>query len=361
MSSFCRLYLFLILCSAVLFTSCGYSGTNNASKKEKKETKTQAVEVVKPEKRSFHAEILITGTAQPNQMVLVYAMESGILKKISKDIGDKVRKGELIAVLENPELIQTKMKLQAEHSVKKASYDRLKSIFDETPALTTIQSLETAEGEYLASKANLDAVKSRLNFLTIKAPFSGTITNRFVDLGALIQNGLTESNPQAIVEIQEVNPIRLTLAVPESDAVSLSKGQEVEVVFPELSGNIYKSTISRLSHVLDEKSKTMQVEIDMKNTKGEILTGMYAKVFLQIESKENILSLPVSSKIRYKNEDYILVVEKKKVKRVLLKMGLSDKYYFEVLNTEINDETIVVLKGKGLVSPGQEVNPIMNK
>lgn len=357
---FDRLHIFFM---SLIFCSCIVSCTNNSEEKKNAKEKTvlkiQTVEVVKAQNRSFTSEVLITGTAQPNQKVQIYSMESGMLSLIKKDIGDRVTKGEILAILDNPELFQYEIKLSAEYDVKKTNYDRLKNIFDETPALTTIQQVENAEGEYLAAKANLAAMKSRLSFLNITAPFSGIITNRYVDVGALIQSGLSHKNTTAIVEIQEINPIRLSLMVPESDAVAIKKGTAVEYVFPELSDEHYKSKVSRLSKVLDEKSKTMQVEIDVQNKGGNILPGMYAKVYVQLDSKEGRLSLPVSSKIRYKNEDYVLVVENEKVKRIPVKIGLSDNSFFEVLNSQISESTLIIHKGKGLVNEGQIVKTIL--
>ena len=321
--------------------------------------KIQNVEIVHPQNRSFTAEVLITGTARPNQMVTLYAMESGVLSQIKKDIGDKVTKDETIAILENPELLQNQIKLNAEFQSKKSIYERLHSVYEKTPALTNIQTVEVAEADYRVAQAKLDALNSRIGFLTVKAPFTGTITARFVDNGSLLQSGLKQNKPQALVEIQQTNPIRLTLAVPESDAVAIKKGTEVQVTFPELSGEMYSAKISRTSGALDPMSGTMHVEIDLDNAGGKILSGMYAKVLLQIHSRENILSLPILSKIRFQNEDYVFVVEDRKINRVPIKIGLSDKDYFELLNDEITRETQVVINGKGLVNPGQVVNPVL--
>jgi len=337
----------------------------NNQEKETEQTSTndkiQKVEVVKPKQRSFTAEVSITGTARPNQIVTLYAMESGMLMQMRKDIGDKVRQGETIAVLGNPELQQQQIKWQAETKAKKANYDRLNSVYEKTPALTNIQMVENAEAEYLSAKANLDAVNNRIGFLTIKAPFSGTITKRFVDKGAMIQSGLSQSNAQALFELQEINPIRLTIPVPESDAVGIQKGMEVEVILPELSGNSLMAKVSRTSNVLDPMSKTMQVEIDLPNPDGKILSGMYAKVLLQINSRENILSLPMIAKVSHKNEDYVLAVVDGIVKRLPVKIGLSNQDYFEVLNDEITAETHVIVQGKSLVKPEQIVEPILKQ
>ena len=349
------IYLILI---GFLFSACKKENQEQNHSDPKTDT-AQTVAVALPKNRSFTASVLITGTAKPNQVVTIYAMESGVLSRISKDIGDKVSKGETIAVLKNPVLMQEQIKLRAEFQAKKTTYNRLKSVFEKTPALTPIQLVENAQADYLVSKASLNAIENKLSFLTIKAPFSGIISKRFVDNGAMLQNGLTESNPRAIVELQEVDHIRISVPVPESDAVAIKNGMAVAVSFPELSGEIYKAKISRTSGALDSGSGTMQVEIDIDNSKGKIITGMYAKVLLQLQSRETVLSLPLTAKVNYKNEVYVLVVENNVVKRMAVKIGLSDTEYFEVLNAEITRKTPVIINGKGLVKEGQNVRPIL--
>ena len=144
--------------------------------------KIQAVEVVKPTLRSFKAEILITGTAMPNQKVMLHAMESGYLKRILKDIGDNVRQGDLIAVLENPSIaqllsdaqadlqvghaelltIQSEMvAAQADFKAKDALSKRLNEVYEKTPQLTPISEVEKAEGDALVAKAAIEITKAR--------------------------------------------------------------------------------------------------------------------------------------------------------------------------------------------------------
>ena len=207
--------------------------------------------------------------------------------------------------------------------------------------------------------AELGAVEDRQGFLKVKAPFKGTITKRFVDIGALVQSGLTEDNPQGIVEIQEVDPIRVRIPLPEADAVAVTKGMEVLVTFPELPGDPYKVVVTRMAGALDFASKTMQIEIDIPNSDGKIKTGMYAKAVMQIISRENVLSLPVTAQFLYQDEPFVFVVKNNKVERIPLRKGLSNKDFFEVLNSVIDAESLVITQGKGLVKHGQVVDPIL--
>ncbi|MFT7614691.1 MAG: RND family efflux transporter MFP subunit [Parvicellaceae bacterium] len=320
----------------------------------------QSVEVVKLEQRSFVAELLISGTAKPNQQVIVYAMESGYVKSIKKEIGDQVKKGELIAVLSNPEVARLYEQKKVQMDVNKSTYERLKSTYDKTPSITPKQILEEAEANYLKLKAEVGAVSDRLGFLSIRAPFAGVITKKLVDNGALVQSGLTENNPQGIVEIQETSIIRLTMPLPESDVASVKPGMNTTVLFPELPGESFNAVVSRTAGALDPASKTMQVEIDLDNAEGLIKPGMYARIKMQVSSQKGVLSLPVTAQWIYQNQPFILVVNNNIVERIPLRKGLANKDYFEVLNGELAAESLIITQGKGLVRPGQEVKPVLS-
>lgn len=330
-----------------------------ASEAEVADTKTQIVEVVNPVYRNFVGEIQITGTAMPNKIVLVHAMESGYLKEIHKDIGDYVSPGEVIAVLSNPELTRMSDKLVAQFEAKRATYERLKESYKNTPDLTPRQLLDESKAAYLAASAEVSAIQDRRGFLRVKAPFAGTITQRFVDRGALIQSGMTNANASAIVELQQLDPIRLTIPLPEADASNISNEMEVVVGFPELPGASYKAKISRTSGALDFASKTMQVEVDLANTDGKIKSGMYAKVVIPLTSRDSVLSLPVTAQLIFQDEPFLLVVNNNVVERIPLRKGLANKDFFEVLNGNINLSSEVIIQGKSLVKAGQSVEAII--
>lgn len=356
-------YIVVGLLAASLFISSCSRGQQDESGSTtdavSENNKIQSVEVVKPQKRSFIAEILITGTARPNQKVTLYAMESGYVRNIFMDIGDMVSKGEVVAELANPELVRQYEQKKAQLKAKKSIYERLKSIHEKTPAITPLQLVENAEAEYFSVNASLNAIKDRMNFLSVKAPFTGRITKRLVDHGALVQSGLTEDNPQGIVELQEIRLIRLTIPLPESDVTAIEKGMDVTVTFPELPGESFQVKVSRTAGALDPASKTMQVEIDIDNPNGFIKPGMYAKVLMQISRRDSVLSLPVTAQWIFQNMPFVLIVKDGKVERVPLRKGLSNKDYFEVLNPEITESALVIVQGKGLVQPGQIVKPVL--
>jgi RND family efflux transporter MFP subunit len=319
------------------------------------------VEVVNPQQRSFTAEVNLVGTSRPNQVVQLHAMESGFVKKLYKDIGDAVREGEVIAQLENPELLRLYQKQKALLEAKKSIYNRLHGIAEKTPALTTMAQVETAKADYESALAEYNSIADRISFLKVRSPFSGIITKRLVDKGNLVQSGI--SNPQAtpLVEVMELQTIRLSVALPETDVSGVDVGTKATVLFPELTGETFEAQISRISRALNERAKTMQIEIDIPNKDHRIKPGMYARVSIRLSSRDQALSVPNTALVVHQNDFFVYVVENGVVQRVPVRKGLSNKDYFEILDAGITDASQVVVRGKNQIQPGMNVQPILTQ
>ncbi len=393
----------LLMFFVVVIFSCKQNENNSSSSESAMKTKIQNVGVVHPEERNFTSDISIIGTALPNQMVHVHAMESGYISSINRDIGDYVTKGSVIAQLSNPELSSQyiesqarakslsaslnkskaeKTKWNAMLASKKSIYERLNNTYKNAPNIVLISDVENARAEYESARANLSAAEAaiavataeydaakaverafagRIGMLRIRAPFTGLITKRYMDNGATVQSGLNESNSVPIVDMQDISTIRLTLQVPESDAATINIGNEVVIDFPELPGDKKQATISRTSNTLDPESKSMQVEIDIENPDFLIKPGMYAKVSLEAQNRNGILSLPVEAKKLINDVAHILIVRNDVVEEVALRQGLVGRNYFEILNSDIDKNTQVIIQGKNLVKAGQAVEALLIK
>lgn len=363
--------------------------------------KLPSVEVVNPSSRSFNSDIVITGSIKADQSVVLHAMEQGFLKSISVDIGDKVTKGQTLARLSNPMLgyelkmaevkvkeaqakfktAEAKLKLNdTDASIKQGIFDRIKAVYDQSKGLTTLTELdnaqrdaEMAKAQQIAAIAELDmfkaeisaaesmksAIAERQNMLSIKAPFSGVITGRFVDPGAMVQNALASNNAMPIVSIEAVSPIRLSLPLPESDIAGIKVGDEVAIEFPNLSSANTSAKISRIAKSLDAASKTMEVQVDLPNKGGEIKAGMYAKAMIKRASSKNSLSLPHATILMRKDAPFVMLVKDDKVEEIALHKGISGKDYFEVLNSNISKDSRVITKGKSSVKSGERVKAIL--
>lgn len=308
-----------------------------------------------PQVHSFNAALQLAGTARPNQTVKLYAMTGGFLQTLHSDIGDFVKQGQTLAVLVNPELHSSKAKLGAELQGKKSIYVRLKSIYERTPQLTTITDVEKAKAEYQSIKAQLDGVMLQIGFLTVKAPFSGVITRRYADKGAVIQSGMNNANTLPVFELQDIQTIRVQVDVPETNVSLIDNKSRADITFPELPKAHYSATISRLAYGLDAATKTMRVEIDIANDDFKLRSGMYAKVEVKNSRQLNVLAVPNEAIGNIKGQSFVYVVNNGTVKKVEVKTGLRDEHSTELLNSSIKEADTIVVQGKELVSDGASV------
>ncbi len=339
----------------VLLTSCGRNKETGQQAKQVSRN-VPAVLVTNPQTHPFSASLQITGTAKPNQSVKLYAMISGYLRQLKADIGTFVKEGQVLAVLENPELLRDKERIEAELKGKQSVYERLKSIYGKTPQLTTIAEVERTEAAYKIARAQLSAVLLQISYLNVKAPFSGVITDRFVDKGAVIQNGLNNNNSTPLFELQDLQPIRLQVEVPETDVILIDRTTKADISFPELPGAKYRATVSRIAYGLNEHTKTMKIEIDIPNTDVKIRPGMYARLEMRSSGHKDVLSVPNEAIGNSKGQSFVYVVVENKVKKINVRTGIRDDKYSELLDAAVKATDKVVVQGKELISDGASVN-----
>lgn len=337
----------------MLLSSCGNANEEKQINAEIRNVPT--VLVANPEQHQFNASLQISGTAKPNQQVKLFAMVSGMLGELSTDIGDFVKEGQVLATLENPDLVQQKAKAEADLNGKRSIYERLKNVYEKTPQLTTISEVEKAQAEYESARAILNGLISQVGFLQVKAPFSGIIVNRSFDKGATIQSGLNNSNAIPLFELQDLQPIRLQIEVPESDAVLVNKGTKTEINFPELPNGKFTAIVTRIAYGLNETTKTMKIEIDLPNTDLKIRPGMYAKVDVTRSGHKDALSIPNEAIGNIKGQSFVYIIRNGKAKKVEIKTGIRDDRFTELLTTEITLADKIVVQGKEFCSDGATV------
>ncbi len=351
--SLALLIIILIIAVIVYLKGCGGEDRKEQTKIEARNIPT--VLVALSQQHQFNTSVQITGIAKPNQSVKLYAMTSGFLQQLKADIGDFVKDGQTLAVLDNPELFRDKEKIEADLKAKKSIYERLKSIYDKTPQLTTIAEVEKAEAGYQTTNAQLNGLLLQIGYLNVKAPFSGVITNRYVDKGAVIQSGLSNSNAAALFEIQDLQPIRLEVDIPETDAELIDKNTKADITFPELPNTKYTASVSRVAYGLNEETKTMKIQIDLPNKDLKIRPGMYATLQIKMSGHKDVRSVPNEAIGNIKGQSFVYVVENKTVKKVNVETGIRDEKFTELLNAPIKEADSIVVQGKDLISDGATV------
>jgi RND family efflux transporter MFP subunit len=227
---------------------------------------------------SAKAAAIITLPAQikPYQEAILTAKVAGYLKALPVDKGDSVKAGDLIADIEVPELLADRAQFAAQVEVARVDNDRMQRAIKTAPDLVTPETVDEARGKLAVAEAQLERVNTLLRYARITAPFSGTITARYVDPGAFIPVPTSsDQKGAAIVTLMDFSRIRVQIPVPEDEAASVVAGTPVSFTVESLPGRAFRAPITRVSYALDQGTKTMLAEIDMENPGGVLRPGMY--------------------------------------------------------------------------------------
>ena len=220
------------------------------------------------------------------QEAVLTAKVAGYLKRLPVDKGDRVKAGQLIADIEVPELLADRAQYKAQADVARADFDRTQQANKSAPDLITPQTLDQARGKWQVAEAQLSRVDTLLRYARITAPFSGTITARYVDPGAFIPvPSASDQKSAAIVALMDFSKLRVEIPVPEDMAAQVVKGTSASFTVQGVPGKTFRATVTRVSFALDQASKTMLAEIEMPNPDEALRPGMYATVQLSPRAK----------------------------------------------------------------------------
>lgn len=274
-----------------------------------KETETLAtitVGVIHPKVEPPQQELILPSTLQAYIESPIYARTNGYLLKWYKDIGSRVQKGERLADIETPEIDQELQQARAARDQSAAQVEIAKTSakrWENLQKMDAVAQQETDErtNAYAQAQANLAAATANVrrleeleSFKHIFAPFSGVLTRRNVDIGALINAGNTGNNQQ-LFNISRIDPIRVYVNVPEIYAPSVRPGVRAAIEIPSLNGQKFYGNVVRNAEAIDPGTRTLLTETDVPNPKGELLPGAYAQVHFDLSIRTDRLSVPVNA------------------------------------------------------------------
>ena len=341
------------------------------------------VETAHPARKTVYRKLDLPGDLIPNQQVTLYSRVQGYLETISVDRGSFVKKGDVLVRISVPELekelagekadLETFAPSAARDKAKldwtEAIWKRLDDTWKKTPDLVTRDLLDDARGRYETAKAELDLTRSRepgmratvertqamIDFATIRAPFDGVVTERWVDPGDLIQPATTR-----MLHLMEMDPLRIRIWVPESDVPFVRGDSLAKIAFDELAGKLFEARVSRESWALNRSTKTLAVEIDLKNPDRRVRPGMFAHVTIELDAHPDALVLPASALVSVKKKAFVFVVEQGIARKTPVKVGADDGIEFEVVDG-VKPEDEVIITGKNLVSGGEPVRSTLKR
>ena len=355
------------------------------------------VGVTRVEKKSLGRQLTLSSELVPFQEIDVYAKESGYIKDLKVDYGTHVKAGQVMAVLEIPELeaqLQVDLaeiknasnqvtraehelsRYQAQYKALHLEYTRLSGVFESQPGLVAQQEVDDAQGKDLAASSQVDAAQAALeaaqsqlaaskaklvhdqslfDYSRITAPFSGVVTERYANLGTLMQAG-TGSSTQAmpLVRLSQDDLFRLVIPVPEAYVRYIKIGDPVSVRVPSLNRS-FPGKVARFSVDVRSDTRTMHTEVDVPNPQRLLVPGLYAEADLQLDRKENIASVPIQALSHAGGRTSVFIVGANgTLEQRPVEIGLQTSSDAEVVSGLNEGEQVVVSDRSGL-KPGEKV------
>ena len=289
---------------------------------------------MKPIRRDVVQTLRLPATISPYYQTTLYAKVSGYLKSIAVDKGDVVKAGQILAVIDDPELRERYHQAQSEYEIKKITYERLANVRKENPDVIAKQDVDVAEANYQGAKHALDQLASMLDYTKVRAPYNGTVTARFVDPGALIQ-AATSSATQAVplFTIMDISTLRFYINVPQEDAPLVKKGTPVTI---------------------DPGTRSLLAEIDLPNPGHDLAPGMFAEVVVELRRHPDALVVPPAALVSEGSSKFVFTVEQGVARRIPVATGIDDGLWVEITSGLTGAEDVVVT-GKARLSDGVQV------
>lgn len=324
-----------------------------------------AVSVAQPKLGAPQEELILPGNIQPYIDAPIYARTSGYLKRWYVDIGGRVKDGQLLAEIETPELDQQLQQSQAELATAKANFDLAQTTAARYESLlksdsVAKQDVDNAEGDAHAKKAMVDSATDNVkrleqlqSFEKVYAPFDGVLTARNTDIGQLIGSG-SGSGAKELFHVAAIHTMRVYVNVPQRYSPSTVPGVAAYVTMPQYPGQSFPGKLVRTSDAIDQASRTLLVEVDVANPKGDILPGAYSEVHFKLPTPSSTVVIPVTSMIFRSEGLRVAVVRNSHAVMIPITLGRDFGTAVEVVSGIDGSEKVIINPPDSLVD-GQEI------
>jgi RND family efflux transporter MFP subunit len=325
------------------------------------------VQVIQPKRGSTAQEIILPGNIQAFIDAPIYARTNGYLRSWTSDIGARVKKGQLLAEIETPEVDQQLLQARADLNTAQANENLSQITFNRFEGLKNTDSVSTqdvdnAAGDYAAKKAIVDSARSNVNrledlqsFEKIYAPFDGVITARNTDVGQLIDSGSSGGVAKELFHIAAIRTLRVYINVPQQYSVAAKPGIVADLSLAQFPGRTFQGKLVRTANAIDLATRTLLVEVDVDNATGELLPGAFAEVHLKLPTEIPSYILPVNALIfRAQGLQIATVDNGNRAKLVTIVLGRDFGATVEVVSGLTDADKVIVSPPDSLVD-GEQV------
>jgi RND family efflux transporter MFP subunit len=344
-----------------------YSGISARSaadatlKRATEEAAVAVVNVVSPNPSAPTQEIVLPGTTQAFTDAPIFARTNGYVKSWCFDIGAHVKKGQLLAEIETPEIDQQLEQARADLETAKANLRQAQITADRWQALLKTDSVSRQETDQAvstlsATKATVDSNAANVRrleqlqgFQKIYAPFDGVITARNVDIGVLVDAGVN-TQPRELFHMTAIHTLRVFVAVPEVYSRAARPGAPATLTLDEYPGRPFRGTLVRNSNAIDLASRTLLVEVDVDNPAGELLPGAYAFVHLKLPKEIRSVTVPANTLLFRAEGLQVAIVRNDQAQLVPVTIGRDYGATVEILSGLQSTDRVIVAPGDSLTS-----------
>jgi membrane fusion protein, multidrug efflux system len=360
-----KFYLFGIAVIACAFVAVGYFHLSRSqSVAVAREARGAAVdrgprvEVVAASQGPSERTVTMLADVRANSQAIMYAKVSGYMKQVLADRGDRVQEGQIIAVIESPEIDQQYFAAVTDLEHKRRNLARSQELF--TKGNTTQVAMLQFETDARVAEANVKGLETMKGYQTLRAPFAGRVTARYVDPGTLITNAQTNFvSALPIMTISDDSRLRVYCYVQQQDVPFVNVGDVADVIDASNPQRRMKAKISRMTGELETRTRTMQIEINIDNTEGFLVAGSFANVTLHIPIK-SYPQIPVSGLLVKGTDSYVAMVENDTLRWKPIRVATTDGNTVTVAEgLRQGDRIAVNLPDE--VTDGARVQPILKK
>jgi RND family efflux transporter MFP subunit len=324
--------------------------------------------VVQPKRGAPSQEIILPGNIQAFVDAPIYARTNGYLKRWYFDIGSHVKQGQLLAEIESPEVDQQLSQAQADLGTATANLqlsqitanrysDLIKQdAVSQQETDNAVSDLASRNTVVKSAQANVDRLKQLVSFEKVYVPFDGVVTARNTDIGQLIDSGAAGGQTRSLFQIAAVNKLRVFISVPQIYSQAATPGLTADLTFAEFPGRRFQGKLVRTAKAIDPMARTLNVEVDVDNAKGELFPGAYTEVHLKLKESIPTLTIPVSA-LLFRQEGLRVAVAKSDNTAELLPVTLGRDFGdFAEITTGLTGQEQIISNPPDSIIDGERLN-----
>lgn len=339
----------LFVLAGVALASCARDADTKSSAAKTSVPAKRTVEVVRLTPTAIETTLRLPGELTPYETVDLHARVTATVASISVDRGSRVHKGDVLVRLEAPELTAQRAEAEARASAQEGTYQRL-MVVAKTPGAVSDDEIEQAKGAAGAERERAQALRSVEAYTTLRAPFDGVVTERFVHIGALV----TPTSTQPLVRVEDIARLRLTVALPEHAIGSIVLGSTAHFHLSAYPQAVFDGVVRRPAGAVDPRSRTMPVELEVDNHDGRLAPGAYAEIDWPLKHTSTFV-IPRTAIVQTTARLFVARVRDGKVERVDVRRGLSRGDDTEIFG-DIAEGDLIVRRGSDDLAEGSEVD-----